>query len=217
MSGSSASVLDEAAIITDESRAVAGVRVLIEHLTAGAEVVDRDFLIRAAKIKVRPPRRGSKRRRAVKVRGPRAWLASVVPLDEDRYADEQQLVESERQKAESSTEFSDSDASHLRWTGSSSFRKYAKDGDLIITISKPGSKSKRATVYPPQPLLHRKDKDHVTHFFVEEYADSEDTAIPFSNFKTLWRQAGARGTPTMSSTREVSVDVVERLRSVWPK
>jgi len=217
MSASSASTLDEAALITDDARAVVGVRVLVEQLAKGGNRVDDEFLARILKIKVRVARHGSRRRRAVKVRGPRAWLISVVPLDDDKHADENDVVESERGKAEEGTEISDSDAGYVRWVGNSTFRKDAKPGDLVITIWKSHSKSKGGTVYAPEPLLHRKDNGKVTHLFVEEYADRDETSIPFSAFSALWRRVGSGRAPTINSTREVPVDVAEALRASWKK
>lgn len=214
MSDASASTLTEAAIITDDARAIAGVRAFIEELVDGADAIDAAFLARIGKIKVRAPRRGSKRRRALTVRGPRAWLISVVPLDDQKYEAENDVVEREREAAEEETEFSDSDTGYLRFTGSSRFRKFAKRGDLVISICLPHAKSKRGKVYAPEPLLHRKDKGKVTHFFVEEYSDREKTALPFSRFTALWKRAGAGRAPTLNTVREVSVDAVETLRQI---
>lgn len=217
MSATSVSDLSEAAVITDDARAVAGVRVLVDQLAKGGDLVDPEFLARITKIELKPARRGSKRRRAVKVRGPRAWLISVVPLDDDKHEDENDVVESERGKAAAGTEFSDSDAGYVRWVGNSRFRKEAKAGDLVMTIWKPHSKSKRGTVYAPEPLLHRKDNGKVTHLFVEEYADRDATSIPFSAFSALWRGVGSGRPPSVNSTREVSADVAEALRAAWKK
>ncbi len=215
MSDSSASTLDEAAIVTDDARAVAGVRALVEQLAEGADRVDAKFLARIGKIKVRPPRRGSTRRRAVKVRGPRAWLISVVPLDDDQHKAENELVEAERERAEKETEYSDSDAGYLRFTGNSTFRRYAKRGDLVIATWQPHAKSKRGTVFAPEPLLHRKDKGKVTHLFIEEYVDRDATSMPFSSFKALWKRVGTGRTPTLNTVRELPVELVETLRRMW--
>ena len=82
MSASSASTLDEAALITDDARAVVGVRVLVEKLARGGDRVDDDFIARILKIKVRKARNGSRRRRRVTVPESRAWLMSVIPVDD---------------------------------------------------------------------------------------------------------------------------------------
>ncbi len=217
MSDSSASTLDEAAVITDDARAVVGVRVLVEQLARGGDLVDKAFLARISRIKVRAARRGSRRRRSVAVRGPRAWLISVVPLGEGKHKSEENLVEEERVAAEKETEFSDSDAGYVRWVGNSLFRKLAKPGDLVIECWQPHSKSKRGTVHAPEPLLHRKDKGKVTHLFIEQYADRDATAIPFSAFRTLWRRVGTGRAPGLRSTREIPVELLETLRQMWKK
>lgn len=217
MSDSSASTLDEAALITDDARAVVGVRMLVEQLSDGGDLVDEKFLARISKIKVRTPRRGSKRRRAIKVRGPRAWLISIVPLNDEKHKSENDLVESEKKRAAKRAEFSDSDAGYIRWSGTSVFRKQAKPGDVVIGIWAPHSKSKRGTVYAPEPLLHRKDKGKVTHFFVEEYSDREDTAISFTDFVAAWRRLDSRRPPRLRSIRELPVELAEALRAAWKR
>ena len=215
MSISSASTLDEAAIVTDDARAVAGVRTLVEQLAEGADRVDAKFLARIDKITVRAPRRGSTRRRAVTVRGPRAWLISVSPLDDDKHEAENELVEAERERAEKEAEYSDSDAGYVRFTGNSNFRRYAKPGDLVISTWHPHAKSKRGTVFAPEPLLHRREKGKVTHLFIEEYVDRDATSMPFSSFKALWKRVGAGRAPMPNTVRELPVELVETLRRMW--
>lgn len=215
MSAASATILDEAAIVTDDARAVAGVRVLVEELARKGDAVDDVFLERAGKIKVKAARRQSRRRRAVRVRGPRAWIISVVPLDDDEHPEEADLVDAERRVAEAGTEFGDSDAGYIRFVGNSRFRKEARAGDVVLAIWKPKSKSKRARVYAPEPILHRKDKGGVTHLFIEEYVDREDTALPFSKFRTLWTRVAGTSAPKMNSTRELRVELAEMLRGLW--
>lgn len=215
LSESSASTLDEAAVITDDARVVAGVRVLVEQLAKGGDRLDDKFLSRILKIKVRAPRQGSRRRSGVKLRGPRAWLISVTPLDDRRLQAENEFVEAERGEAEKVTEFGDSDAGYVRWVGNSLFRKHAKAGDLVITVWKPHSKSKRGTVYAPEPILRRKDKGRASHFFIEEYADREESSMPFSAFRVLWGRAKGGSAPTVNSTREVPVELLEKLRALW--
>lgn len=54
-----------------------------------------------------------------------------------------------------------------------------------------------------------------THFFVEEYADREDTAISFTDFVALWRRLGPRRPPGLKSTRELPVELAQSLRAGW--
>lgn len=216
MSNASASTLNEAAIVTDDARALAGVRAFIHQLTSAADVVDERFLSRIDKIVVRPPRDGSKRKRAVDVGCARAWLVSLVPLKEHLHTDEAGLVESETKRAAKKIELADREPGYMRWTGPSSFRRQAQPGDLVIAIWRPHWQSKRGVVYAPEPLLHRRDDGAVTHFFVEEPADREDSAISFTKFSAIWRKLGSGMTPGLRSTKEVPAELAEILRQRWP-
>lgn len=216
MSVSSASDLIEAALITDDVRAVAGVRVFVEELIATGDPVDDDFLGRAAKLPVRKHRRGGHRRKVIKIRGPRAWFVSVAPLNENRFERENEIVETERQAAARETEFDDSEAGYIRWAGNSKFRKEARAGDLVIQTWTPTHKSRRGTVYAPAPILRCKRVGKVTHAFIEEYADAQETAISFAAFKRLWTEAGGPAL-TVKSTREISVALLESARQRWPR
>ncbi|MFI5300904.1 MAG: hypothetical protein ACHREM_22710, partial [Polyangiales bacterium] len=126
-------------------------------------------------------------------------------------------VETERAAAEKVTDFSDSEPGYIRFAGKSLFRTHAKSGDLVIAIWKSHAKSKRGTVYAAEPLLRRRDNGAVTHLFIEEYADREATSIPFSAFVALWRRFETGRVPTLNSTREVPVELVETLRRSWKK
>jgi hypothetical protein len=217
LSSSSVNELDEAALITDDARAVSGVRLLIENLVQAADEIDERFLRRIERLPVVQARRGSRRRRSVRLAEPRAWLISVVPIDLAKHADEQAVVDSERAKADEETQFSNSDAGYIRFTGTSNFRKSAKPGDLVVALWRPNAKSSRAQVFAPEPLLRRKDKNNVTHFFVEEYADREDTRISWTEFSRLWRRTTSSRQPSVKSTREMPVELLEQLRTAWSK
>jgi len=124
-------------------------------------------------------------------------------------------VEAERRAAERGTEYSDSDAGYIRWAGNSRFRREAKPGDIVITVWTPSYTSKRGSVYAPEPLLRRKDVGKITHFFVEEYADRDDTAISFTAFKRMWTGLGGSDTLGIKSTREIPVELLEAARRIW--
>lgn len=217
MSEASATQLIEAALITDDARAVAGVRVFVDQLTQDADVVDRAFLDRIAKLPVNVRARGSHRKRTVVLKEPRAWFVSVGPLDEERYKHEAELVETERAAAQAELEDDESEAGYVRLTGNSLFKREAQPGDIVILVWTPNRKSRRGSVYAPAPILRRKDVGDVTHFFTEEYIDHDDTAISFSSFKKHWDRLGGKSGLNVKSIREVSVDLVEAARREWSK
>lgn len=217
LSSMSVNELHEAALITDDARAVSGVRLLVENLSQAANEIDESFLQRIEKLPVVRVRRGSRRRRSIRLPKQRAWLISVVPIDPAEHADEQAVVEGERARAEAETQFSDSEPGHIRFTGTSNFRKFAKKGDLVLAIWRPHGKSSRARVFAPELLLRRKDKNKVTHFFIEEYADREDTKISWTEFSRLWRRTTSSRLPGSKAVREIPVDLLAQLRTAWPK
>jgi len=217
LSSMSVKELDEAALITDDVRAMSGVRLLIESLLQKADEIDERFLSRIESLPITLPRRGSQRRRPVRIPEPRAWLVGLVPLNDEKHPDEHALVESERAQAEEKTQYSDSEPGYIRFTGNSNFRKLAKPGDLVIEICRSHWKSPRAHVFAPEPILRRKHRNSVTHFFVEEYADREDTRISMTEFSHLWRSATSKPLPGPKGVREIPVELLEQLRTAWPK
>jgi hypothetical protein len=141
---------------------------------------------------------------------------SVVPLADNRYPAEQRLVEAAATTAEEATEYSDSTAGHIRSVGNSTFRKEAKVGDIVIEMLTPRRGSKRVRVFPPEPILHRKDNGGVTHFFIEQYVDRDETAVSFTSFSRLWQRMCSTRAPGRGAMRELPVDVLEKLRVSWP-
>lgn len=217
LSSMSVTELNEAALITDDARATSGVRLLIEDLAQKADAIDEAFLRRIEKLPVARARRGSRRRHSIRLPARRAWLISLVPIDPDEHADEQELVDGESVKAEEEMQFSDSEAGYVRFTGISNFRKLAKRGDLVIEVWRSRRDSPRAYVYAPEPILWRRDKNKVTHLFVEEYADREDTRISWAEFLRLWRRTTSARPPGPRAVREIPIEFLERLPSEWPK
>ena len=127
------------------------------------------------------------------------------------------VIDSERLKAEEGTQYSDSEPGYLRFAGTSNFRKYAKPGDLVLAVWRPNSKSSRAHVFAPEPVLRRKDENGITHLFVEEYADREDTRISWTEFSRLWWRTTASRLSGHKAIREIPVELLERLRAAWPR
>lgn len=209
--------LDEAALITDDARAAAGVRLLIESLSETADEIEEAFLRRIEKLPVVQARLGSRHRSAVRIPKPRAWLVGVVPIDLEKHPEDQAVVDAERMKAEEETQYSDSEPGYLRFTGISSFGKSAKPGDLVLAIWRTPSKAPRAHVFAPEPLLRRKEKNGVSHLFVEEYADREDTRISWTEFSRLWGRTTSSRQPALRSDREIPIELLEQLRAAWPK
>src|SRR6185503_9031098 len=132
LSSMSVNELHEAALITDDARAVSGVRLLLENLVQAADEIDERFLRRIEKLPVVQAGRGSRRHRSIWLPEQRAWVINLAPIDLAKHADEQAVVDSERAKANEEMQFADSEPGYIRFTGTSNFRKFAKEGDSVL-------------------------------------------------------------------------------------
>ncbi|UQA61352.1 hypothetical protein [Polyangium aurulentum] len=216
LSASSAESLIEAAIITDQPSAVAGVRTLIEQLTEQATPVDSTFIARAAKLEVaRQTPSPTRRRPRIQLVEHRTWLVSIVPLELSRYVEEQELAEEGIAEAAAEVENPDSDVSWVRMTGNSRFRKEARPGDSVIQVWRKTWQLKRARVHPAAPILRRQEEPTCTRFYIESFADAESRALAWGAFEQRWRAATSMAAPGVRSVRLVPEDVAERLDALW--
>jgi hypothetical protein len=217
LSESSASVMVEAAWVTDSPAAVGMATSLISQLTIQAKKIDPVFLDRILKIKVnvQPHFKGKQTKpKQVKIPKHRTWVLGVHELIKD-YPAEQEFIESGTAAAEGNVTKASSDVSWIRWTGNSRFRSEAKEGDTVIQIwSAHGSKTSSA-VYRHAPILHRQVEDTCSRFFVEDFADCNDTSITWSRFKKLVKKLDMPGKIGPSSARGISEAYSNALFALW--
>jgi phosphatidylserine/phosphatidylglycerophosphate/cardiolipin synthase-like enzyme len=136
LSQASANSLVEAAWVTNAPAAVGMATSFIQKLIDQAEAIDEKFVNRILKIKVlaRPrPVGGSVKPKKVSVPKHRTWIIGTHELIKD-FPDEQEAIEAGTEAAEEKVTKSSSDVSWIRWTGKSSFRREAKEGDTVIRI-----------------------------------------------------------------------------------
>lgn len=216
LSESSASHLNEAAIITDDASVASSLRGMIEALAENAESVDDMFLRRIATLPLAPRPRGGKAARPVKVTQPRGWLVGLKPIPAGQHSDEDAVVEKERERASNLLEYSDSEASYIRMRGGA-LKRGAQRGDAVIQVWRASQNAQRAVVYPPVPIVHRTDDGPIARIYVEDYADTEDLGIPLGRFRRIWAQASGGALSAKWPNREVSLDVLDRIRALWPR
>lgn len=140
----------EAALFTDQPTAVSSARVLIERLRAEGEPVDEAFISRISKLPV-TKRKGvaGGRRKRPKDPTPRSWLVGLRPVQEKE--EEQPLIEEGLEEAEMQVSDEDSSVSWIRFRGNSSFRREAKEGDVVVCIWTQDWKGKPTAVYRHAP------------------------------------------------------------------
>ena len=95
-----------------------------------------------------------------------------------------------RQKVSSSSKVQD-----FRLTSKSKLARGVKPGDLLMLVHREDRKNKvPESVYRPAPVLFREKQDKTHDYvFYEEYADSEDTALSWAEFKRLAKRLGLSG------------------------
>ncbi len=215
LSQSSANSMVEAAWVTDRPVAVGMSTSLISQLTMQAESIDPKFLHRIQKIKVtaRPHFKG-KRPKPVKVKIPKSWILGVHELLRISPA-EQNLIETGTAIAEEKVAKASSDVSWIRWTGNSRFRSEAKKGDAVIQIWSAHGQKTPSVVYRHAPILHLQDEVNCTRFFVEDFANSEETSTSWKRFKELIKKLDLPGKIGPSSAREMSDAHSNALFALW--
>jgi hypothetical protein len=217
LSEASAKTLVEAAWLTDEPAAVGMATSLVQQLTAQAEAINETFLKRILKIKVKVrPKLVGRSAKPKKVRIPkhRTWLLGVEELLRD-YPEEQEAIESGNRAAEDKIAKSSSEVSWIRWTTNGRFRGEAKEGDSVIQIWSNRRAKNPSVVYRHSPIVYRQEEPSCTRFFVEEFADQEDTGMTWRDFEKLAHRGGVTGKIGSSSARPIAEACAKALFALW--
>jgi hypothetical protein len=207
LSESSAVVLRELAILTTDASIRSQALAFVHGLREQSQPVDKAFLDRITHIPVSKRRRVSRRKRKTFHFGTRTWVISTVPLDPDRYTDEEPLVEQAEKAVKKKLQRARADISWVRWTGKGRFRSVAKEGDTIIDLNSTG---KRVTVSPPVAVLRRQDHGHWTRFYYE----STDDSMSWTAFEKELRKVGIRHIKK-ESTKELSTRDAALVSLIW--
>jgi uncharacterized protein YdhG (YjbR/CyaY superfamily) len=169
LSESSAKVLRELAVVSSDASLRSQALAFVHGLTEQSAPVDKTFIERITRIPVSRRRRINRRKRKTFHFGTRTWVVNTVPLDPERYADEESLVEQAEKAVKKKIRKSRADISWIRTTGKGRFRSLAQEGDTIIDLSSTG---KHVTVSPPVAVLQKQDHGHWTRFYYESPDDS---------------------------------------------
>jgi hypothetical protein len=217
LSRTSANDLIEAAWVTDAPAAVGMATSFLQQLTTQAKPIDKAFVERILRIKVKSrPRPGGRSARPKKVKIPkhRTWILGVHELVND-IPGEQEAIERGTAAAEAKITKPSSDVSWLRWTAKDRFRSEAKDGDAVIQIWSSHNAKKPSAVYRHTSILRRQDENTCTRFFVEDFADCEETSMSWSDFKKLVSRVGMTGKIGPTSARPIAEAYASALFALW--
>jgi hypothetical protein len=198
----------EAAVLTDHSAVVNPARAYIEMLKKESEKIDEDFVRHIGRIRVVrtgfPPSTGRRPRRKLTVGEYQTWLASVWELDDRAVEREQEWI-------------TKGEATWLRFTGDSTFRKQAKEGDSVIQIWHPLDRKEPIRVYKAEPVLIRQNEPTCTRFFIEEFSKAERFALSWSEFKKTAKLAGVQRKIKDDTLRRLLPDQANALELLWPR
>jgi hypothetical protein len=217
LSDASATSLVEAAWVTDAPAAVGMATSLVQQLISQAKIIDRPFLDRILKIEVKAhskPVGGTAKPKKVQIPKHLTWIVGVHELVKE-FPAEQEAIEAGTATAEGKVTKASSDVSWIRWTGNSRFRSDAKEGDTVIQIWSRRKAKKPTAVYRHAPIVHRQTEDTCTRFFVEDFADCEDTSITWSEFKKLVSQVGLASKIGPASARPIAETYANALFALW--
>ena len=217
ISGSSQENLIEAGVVTDHPETLSVARSFIRQLCATGEKVDRKFIKRISAIPLAAIERKSRTdcREKVSLATPSAWLVSVREMEEAEHPEEERWIAKGAREAEKLKSEDESDTGWLRFTGKSSFRREARDGDTVIRIWKAYKDREPNKVLAHSPILRRQDEPNCTRFFVEEFNDSEERSISWKRFRKLAKNVGVADQISPYAVRKLSPELSQALHALW--
>ena len=212
VSTSSANRLREAALLTTNPAIRSQALALVLMAQEASETIDNDFIERISRIKVvKRPRFVGKRRRLRERLGNRTWIIKTIPIADERYRDEEKLVEKAEKEVENRLAKESSEIAWVRWTGKGSFRKLAREGDTMIDMSSAVG-SKQMTVSGPVAILKRQDYGRWTRLYYEWREDLPE--MSWTNFVRRLRKVGIRSIKR-GSTRELKPNEARLIETIW--
>jgi phosphatidylserine/phosphatidylglycerophosphate/cardiolipin synthase-like enzyme len=222
LSQTSMDSLVEAAVLTDHPNVVSVARSFLQQLQDESQCIDKGFIDHIGSLEVKragwgKPRRKKKRKTSISLASSRTWLVSLTEIDEGMHEDEREYIEKGMKNAQRFVSDSSSDVSWIRFTRSSKFRREAQRGDTVIQIWRERNQKIPTVVYRHAPLLWRQDEPNCTRFYVEEFADAEDTTMPWRRFLRLTQRVGLPGKVVPYTVRLLPEEYSEALSSLWDK
>jgi len=211
LSNASEQQLTELALLSDRRQIVSQATAFVHSLMRSSRRIDKDFIARILKIKVKRRHKiGRRSRRSTTRFGHRVWIVSVKELKEDAYPDEKRFAETAESKARDMIG-KNGGISWIRFTGKSRFRLFARAGDVVIQIWESLS-GKRISVIEPIPVVLRQNANHWTRFYLDQ--PNEYQEYSWKKFKKETRKLGIANV-TENSVRELSPREILLIEGLW--
>lgn len=218
LSRSSAELLEECAVLTQERKLVGQARAFLQQLRERSQALSAEDLERLAALPVtrRASRRLPKKRTAVL--GKRCWIIGITPLDEE---DLNESDHATRRKAErKAVAKQGGNTGHLYWVrmkGSSKMRKEAIAGDRVILVSGNSRTTNHLTTDAAVTILSHEDDGKAMFFYYDESDYRRYSPLGKTEFVKLLRKAGSMLEPTPRMVREVPGEIFDELDRLWPR
>jgi hypothetical protein len=211
LSESSAKNLRELAVVLSDSSVRSQAVAFIHRLTENATPIDASFLKRIANIPVTKRRRRYHRKRLAIRLGDRTWVVRTHEIDPARYKTEQPLVEEAESEVKKKLHKPKADIGWVRFTGKSTFRSLAHEGDTIVDLYSL-RRGKQITVYAPAAVRKRQDHGKWTRFYFE----TPGNTMSWTAFQRELKKLGIK-TIKKNSTKELSDRDAELVDVIWEK
>lgn len=218
LSQSSAEVLEECAVLTNDRKLVGQAKVFVQQLREQGQRLTAKSLEMLAALPV--VRRSGKRHgiRRTAALGNRCWMVGITPLDEEKLSQGEQAT---RHQAElKAKKIIPGKVDHLDWVrlkGTSKMRLEAKPGDRVIMVSGSHAQANRLEIDAAATILSRADDGEVLFFYFDESEYRNRARLGKTEFVKLLREVGSDVAPTPRMVREISSDVFDALERHWPK
>lgn len=220
MSGSSASTLVEAALLTDHASTVSGVASLIEQLVRQSDALTDADIVRLCRIKV--IRRGGRGRGAAGGRrkprlsplGSRTWLVGVHELVRGPAPEEKKMIEKATKVLRSRLGNPHEEPDWIRWTGKSRFLRECRAGDSVLQIWRSNHAKRPSAVFRAVPVLLRQSTKRWTRLYLPP-DNSPSAKMPFGKFQRLLEQLGYTRQVGPNVEQLLDTDMADAITRRW--
>jgi len=216
LSLSSEKALIEAAVLTDQPSAVAGVASLIEQLVHASEPLDEPKLKKLAKIKVARSGRtlvfGASSKPKISL-GSRTWLIGIYESDDNDEAKERWTEQQAKDAAKTHGCTADK-VDWIEWGKTGRMVREAKPGDLVIQIFRKSQEAKTPSmVFKATPLLLKRVRKGITYLFIGE-TKGKKAQVSWPTFQKLLKRSGVKPA-SKDSERLLSPKSAEAIEAQW--
>lgn len=206
--------LREAALVTDDTIAIAQCKALCHIYIEDAytEIIDERRIAELLKIKV--VRRGGVPVPKVKVKklGQSSWYLRCIPLSERAYSNFEGSHEKAKSTYSKKYNLEREDIELLKWRADTEFGRSCKYGDMLIM--RWGEKgSRKSVVYPPSVILGI-EPDGENVLIYHNGSNSEERKLSYSSFKEKIKKMGIKKGYN-ARIMKVSASELEKIKSIW--